>query len=180
MRTFVIFLLIPFSFSICSGQFRNVGITIGAGGTIVDVEKAVEWEDLEEWDTWAIILKATGEYRISEGLSLGGEFGANRLYYWEYRWSDGTYSDTRYNTEWTVNLGISLIKYFGENFYAKGGAGLHFFVSGGTVAGLLGAAGYNFNLSDKLIVPLEIRIEPIFGNSTPVPVVLGTGFRYRL
>jgi hypothetical protein len=180
MRTFLIFLIIPFSLSICSGQFQKVGIIAGVGGTIIDVASAVEWEDLEEWDTWAIILKGTGEYKISEGFSLGGEFGANRLYYWEYRWSDGTYSGTRYNTEWTVNLGINLIKYFGGNFYVKGGVGLHFFVSGGNVAGLLGAAGYNFNLSDKLIVPLEFRIEPIFGNSTPVPVLLGTGIKYML
>ena len=180
MKTLLLIILFPLSISLCSGQFRSAGIALGFGGTLVDVEKAVEWDNLEEWDTWAIILKAAGEYKLSDGLSLGGEFGANRLYYWEYRYSDGTYTNYRYGTEWTVNLGVNLTKYFSENFYIKGGAGLHFFISGGTVPGLLAAAGYNLNIGEKLILPLELRIEPVFGNATPVPVLFGTGLRYRL
>jgi len=180
MRIILMLFLVLFSFPICRAQIQSAGIVLGFGGTIVDVAKAAEWDNLEEWDTWAFILKAGGEYKLSGGLILGGEFGANRLYYWEYRWSDGSYSGSRWGTEWTVNLGVNLTKYFGEKFYVRGGLGLHFFLSGGTVPGLLGAAGYNFNISDKLIIPLELRIEPVFGNATPVPVLLGTGLKYRL
>ena len=180
MKTLLVIILFPLSLSVCSGQLHSAGIAVGFGGTIVDVAKAVEWENLEEWDTWAIIIKAGGEYKLSDGLGLGGEFGANRLYYWEYRWSDGTYSDYRWNTEWTVNLGINLTKYIGESIYVRGGAGLHFFLSGGVVAGLLGAAGYNLNITDNLAIPLELRIEPVFGNATPVGVLFGTGLKYRI
>lgn len=162
------------------GQFRSAGILAGFGGTIVDVAEAAEWDDLEEWDNWAVMAKATGEYGFRAGLSLGAEFGWTRLYYWEYRWSDGYYSGYRFGTESTVNIGLHVVKYLGEKLYLKGGAGAHFFLSGGTVAGLLAAAGYDFHISDNLCIPLELRIEPVFGNATPIPVMLGTGIKYKL
>lgn len=180
MRSLIIVLLLSLSYSVCSGQLYSAGAVLGLGGTIVDVARAVEWENLEEWDNWAIVLKVAGEYKLKNGLILGGELGANRLYYWEYMWSDGTYSSYRWGTEWTVNLGINLTKNLGENLYIKGGAGLHVFVSGGVVPGILGAAGYNFRIKEYLIIPLELRIEPVFGNATPVPVLLGTGIKYIL
>lgn len=49
-------------------QFHSAGVTIGMGGTIVDVAKAVEWDDLNDWDTWAMMIKATGEYHLGSGL----------------------------------------------------------------------------------------------------------------
>ena len=42
-------------------QLHSAGVTVGAGGTIVDVAKAAEWDDLNEWDNWAMMVKATGE-----------------------------------------------------------------------------------------------------------------------
>jgi hypothetical protein len=179
-RSITLIFLAALPFLPCNAQFRSFGIKTGAGATIVDVAKAIEYDDLEEWDTWAVIIKAEGEYMLSEGLALGAEAGVDRLYYWEYRWSDGTYSGTRWGTEWTSNLGVHVIKYLGENFFLKGGAGLHFFFSGGTVAGLLASAGYTVPLTDHLQLPVELRIEPVFGNATPILVVLGVGIRYKL
>jgi hypothetical protein len=179
-RSIAMFFLAAVPLLHSSAQFRSLGIKTGVGATIVDVAKAVEYDDLEEWDTWAVIIKAEGEYMLSEGLALGAEAGVDRLYYWEYRWSDGTYSGTRWGTEWTSNLGIHVIKYLGENFFLKGGAGIHFFFSGGTVAGLLASAGYAIPLTDHLQLPIELRIEPVFGNATPIPVMLGVGIRYKL
>jgi hypothetical protein len=153
---------------------------LGGGGTLVDVAEAVEWDELEEWDTWAAMFKANGEFSLSDALSIGAEFGANRLYYWEYRWSDGYYSGSRWGTEWTVNLGVHGVIYMGERFYTKGGVGVHVFLSEGTVAGLLAAVGYNIPVSGKFYIPLEFRIEPVFGNATPIPIMLGTGIRYQL
>lgn len=180
MRTILVILLGGLATLSAQAQFRSAGFTAGVGGTIVDVAKAAEWDDLDEWDTWAVMLKAQGEYSLMEGLVLGLEAGANRLYYWEYRWSDGFYSGYRWGTEWTGNLGVHLVKYLGESFFLKGGAGLHFFFSGGTVPGLLAAAGYAIPVSESLEIPLELRIEPVFGNATPVPVMLGAGIRYKL
>ena len=95
-------------------QLRSVGLVVGAGYTAVDVEKAVDYSPLEEWDNIGIIIKATAEYELRPGLMLVGDFGENRLYYWEYRWNDGTYYGTRYRSEWTTNIGVSFKKLINE------------------------------------------------------------------
>ena len=180
MKTVFVVLFSMFT-SICvSAQFRSFGIVVGAGHTIVDVEKMFD-RDLEEWDNIGIVLKATGEYSLQNGFSMGGEIGANRLYYWEYRWSDGTYSGTRYRSEWTTNLLVHGTKYFGENFFVQAGPGVHIFNDGsGTVLGLMTATGYNLNIGENFQIPLGLRIEFVFGEGTPIPVMLATGFKYIL
>ncbi len=130
---------------------------------ILDLEKAIDYSPLEEWDNISVVIKVTAEYQLKEGLMLGGEFGANRLYYWEYKWSDGFYSGTRYRSEWTTNLGVHITKYFGEVWFVQGGAAVHIFNDGsGTVVGLLAATGADLTISDKLKIPLALRIEPVF------------------
>ena len=169
------------------GQLRSFGIKTGVGATLVDVAKAIETEEdymeedyMEEWDTWAVIVKAEGEYGLGERFSLGVEAGVNRLYYWEYKYDMGYYKGFRWRTEWTGNLVVHAILYLSDNLYLKGGGGLHFFFSGGTVPGLLASAGYNIPIGDKLMLPLELRVEPVFGNATPIPIVLGVGIKYKL
>jgi hypothetical protein len=160
-------------------QFKSVGIVTGAGLTLVNVEKAIDYSPLEEWDKISAILKVTTEYKLKEDLALGGEFGANRLYYWEYRWSDGVYSGTRYRSEWTTNLGIHIIKYLSEPWFIQGGATIHIFNGGsGTVAGLLAAAGADLQITNDLSIPLSVRIEPVFGNAAPVAICISAGLKY--
>ncbi|RPI44399.1 MAG: hypothetical protein EHM46_02905, partial [Bacteroidetes bacterium] len=125
------------------GQFTSFGFVAGAGHTVIDIEKAISWSPLEEWDRIAIILKGSADYALGKGLSLSGEFGVNRLYYWEYRWSDGYYSGSRWRSEWTTNLGIGLRKVVGESIFLQAGAGVHIFNDGsGTVPGLVFGGGY--------------------------------------
>jgi len=162
-------------------QFRSVGLVVGAGYTAVDVEKAVDYSPLEEWDNIGIIIKAVAEYELKPGLLLVGEFGENRLYYWEYRWSDGSYYGTRYRSEWTTNIGVSFKKLFNESFYVQAGPAVHIFNDGsGTVLGLLLGAGYEVEVGDRLVVPLGLRVEPVFGNAVPISILLHTGIRYIL
>lgn len=101
----------------------------GAGYTIVDIEDAIDYSPLEEWDHIGIMFKAVAEYRLKPGLFLVGEFGENRLYYWEYRWSDGYYSGTRWRSEWTTNIGLSFKKLVGA-FYLQAGPAIHIFNDG--------------------------------------------------
>ena len=162
-------------------QFRSAGIVVGAGYTAVDVEKAVNYSPLEEWDNFGIIIKATAEYELRPGLMLAGEFGENRLYYWEYRWSDGYYYGTRYRSEWTTNIGVSFKKLFSESLYVQAGPAVHIFNDGtGTVLGLLLGAGYELEVGDRLVLPLGVRVEPVFGNAVPVSFLLHSGIRYAL
>lgn len=169
------------TFTLASAQFRSAGVIVGAGYTMVDIEKAIEWSPLEEWDNIGVVIKAVAEYELRPGLNLVGEFGENRLYYWEYRWSDGYYSGTRYRSEWTTNIGVSFKKMVGESFYLQAGPGVHIFNDGsGTVLGVLAGAGYEVVVGDRFIVPLGARIEPVFGNAIPVSFLFHSGIRYVL
>ncbi len=179
MRTPLLTFLLLCACAVTAAQFKSVGIIVGAGPTIVDVEKAINYGPLEEWDKISAVIKATAEFQLKEGLMLGGEIGTNRLYYWEYKWTDGFYSGSRYRSEWTTNLGVNIIKYFGEAWYIQGGAAIHIFNDGsGSVPGLLAAIGADLNLSEKFRIPLAIRIEPVFGNATPVAISAVTGLKY--
>jgi len=168
-------------FLLSHAQIRSVGLVVGAGYTAVDVEQAVDYSPLEEWDNYGIIIKAVAEYELKPGLMLVGEIGENRLYYWEYRWSDGYFSGTRYRSEWTTNIGVSFKKLFNESLYVQAGPGVHIFNDGtGTVLGLLLGAGYELKVGDSLVVPLGFRVEPVFGNAVPISLLLHSGIRYIL
>jgi hypothetical protein len=168
-------------FSLATAQIRSVGLIAGAGYTAVDIEDAVDWSPLEEWDNFGIIIKAVVEYELKPGLFLVGEVGENRLYYWEYRWSDGYYSGTRYRSEWTTNIGLSFKKLLGESLYVQAGPGVHIFNDGsGTVLGLVLGAGYEMEVGDRFVVPFGFRVEPVFGNAVPISLLLHTGIRYTL
>jgi len=170
-----------FFFTSVSAQFRSAGLVFGAGYTIVDIENAIDYSPLEEWDNIGIIIKAVAEYELKPELFLVGELGENRLYYWEYRWSDGYYSGTRWRAEWTTNLGVSIKKMMNESLFLQAGPAIHIFNDGsGTVLGLLLAAGYEMPIGTLFTLPLGLRVEPVFGSGIPVSVLAYTGLRYKL
>jgi hypothetical protein len=181
MKKITLALAVLFCVTLSHAQFRSVGLIVGAGYTAVDVEKAVDYSPLEQWDNIGIIFKAVAEYELRPELMLVGEFGENRLYYWEYRWSDGYYYGTRYRSEWTTNIGISFKKIINTNLYLQAGPSIHIFNDGtGTVLGLNLGGGYQVELSDRLVLPIGFRVEPVFGNAVPVSFLAHTGLRYIL
>jgi len=181
MKRISILLLFLLCFVAGRAQFKSFGLIVGAGHTLVDVEEAINWSPLEDWDYFAVLIKATAEYEVMPGLSLVAEAGANRLYYWEYRWSDGYYSGYRYRSEWTTNLGTSIKKTWDKGFYLQGGPAIHVFNDGsGIVLGLLAGAGYELEIGDDFLLPLGFRIEPVLGNATPISLLVHGGIRYQL
>ena len=167
--------------SLVNAQFRSAGLVAGAGYTAVNIESAIDYSPLEEWDNIGIIIKAVAEYELKPGLLLVGELGSNRLYYWEYRWTDGYYGGTRWRSEWTTNIGVSAKKMINESFYLQAGPGIHIFNDGtGTVLGVLLGAGYELGIGERLIVPLGFRTEVVFGSAIPVSLLLHSGIRYLL
>jgi hypothetical protein len=169
-----------FFISLASAQFRSAGLVLGAGYTIVDIENAIDYSPLEEWDHIGAIIKAVAEYEMKPGLLLVGELGENRLYYWEYRWSDGSYSGTRWRSEWTTNLGVGIKKMINESLYLQAGPAIHFFNDGtGTVLGLVLVGGYEVPLGTQFTLPLGLRVEPVFGSGIPISVLVHSGLRYN-
>jgi hypothetical protein len=61
--------------------------------------------------------------------------------------------------------------------FVQTGAGLHFFPEG-TAPGFTVVTGVNFRLSDRLSLPVFVRLDFILGDGTPTPVSFGTGLRY--
>ena len=161
-------------------QFRSAGVVFGAGITIVDVEKAIQTYNLSDWDNIGVIVKAAGEYELKPGLFAVGELGANRLYYWEYPYSDGFNSYVRWRSEWTYNLGISFKKMLTTELFLQAGPAVHIFEDGsGTVLGLLLTLGYDLSVTENIKIPIGARIEPVFGNAIPTSILLNSGVRYE-
>lgn len=163
-----------------SGQFKSIGFTAGAGYTAVNIEKAVDYSPLEEWDNFGVFIKANANFQVKDKLIIVGEAGSNRLYYWEYYWNDGYYDGYRYRAEWTSNLGIHLKKYLGSNTFLQIGPGIHIFNGGsGVVPGLVFQLGYDLSITDNISLPLVFRIESIFGNALPTSAMAGAGASYQ-
>ncbi len=181
MKGIWIFFLGALCFTQAEAQFRSVGINVGAGFTLVNIEEAIQTSNLTDWDHIGAIIKVSGEYELKPGLHFVGELGANRLYYWEYHWSDGYYSDFRWRSEWTYNIGLSFKKMVTEEVFLQAGPAVHIFEDGsGTVLGLLLALGYNLSISDQINIPIGLRVEPVFGNAIPVSFLIYSGIRYNL
>ena len=179
MKTGLITLVLTLVVSSALGQFRAVGVITGAGYTVVNIERAIDYSPLTDWDHFGVILKAFGEYGLKNGLILVGEFGSNRLYYWEYSWSDGYYGGYRWRSEWTTNVGVSLKKQLGETIFFQVGPGIHVFNDGsGVVPGLLLGIGYEYALNDQFSIPAGLRIESVFGSALPTSALVSVGLRY--
>ena len=161
------------------GQFKAVGFSVGAGYTAVDIEEAIDYSPLTDWDNFGVMIKASVEYNIKDKFIIVGEAGSNRLYYWEYSWSDGYYTGSRWGSEWTSNLSVHLKKYFWNKAFIQVGPGVHFFNDRtGIVPGLVFQLGNDIEINQDISLPLLFRMESVFGNSTPSSLLLGAGLSY--
>ncbi|MEE4116519.1 MAG: hypothetical protein V2I37_10140 [Marinilabiliaceae bacterium] len=161
------------------GQFKAVGFSVGAGYTAVNIEEAIDYSPLEEWDNFGIMIKANAEYNIKDKFIVVGEAGSNRLYYWEYYWNDGYYNGYRWGSEWTSNLSLHIKKYIRNKAFIQAGPGVHFFNNGtGVVPGLVFQIGNDIELTHNISLPLLFRVESVFGNSSPTSLLLGAGLSY--
>ena len=162
-------------------QIRSLSLTTGAGYTLVNLTEAVGVDDLEDWDNTGVMIKANVDFRLNDKLILVGEAGSNRLYYWEYYWTDGYYDGWRYRSEWTTNFGVHIKTYFGERLFLQAGLGLHIYNDGsGMVPGEVIQLGYDIPAGAKISVPVLFRIENVTGNGFPVSFMLGTGVSLNL
>lgn len=175
-------IILVFSVSILTlsaySQFTFIGLKAGAGFTIVDIEEAVGWNDLEDWDNFGAMFKAVAGYRLNNQMKLVGEVGSNRLYYWEHLSYYGYY---QWRAEWTTNLNVFINLDLGKKAYFLAGGGIHAFNDGsGVVPGLATELGYIIKEEKAFSIPITFRVESVFGNALPVSILLGTGFNYHL
>ncbi len=179
MKRLTLFMLLFLILSNGFSQKIEISINAIAGTTIIDVESALQ-TTLEDWNTFSYGGYILGMYRLNDLLLVGIDAGYHRLYYWEERYlasGYGTYY--RWGDVSTMHAG-PVIEICKHRLFLQAGGNIRIFTDeSGVVPGIMGAAGYDIKLSEKLSVPLGLRADVVFGSGTPVAVNFSFGLKYR-
>jgi hypothetical protein len=161
-------------------QKIEISLNAIAGITIIDVESALQ-TTLEDWSTFSYGGYILGMYKINDHFMFGIDAGYHRLYYWEepylaagygtyYRWGDAA----------TIHAG-PVIELQKHGFFLQAGGNVRIFTDGsGVVPGIMGSAGYNIKLTDKLALPVGLRADIVFGSGVPIAVDFTIGLKYAI
>jgi len=185
----LIILLVLLMLGLLQAQI-SVIIQNNFGYTLVDVSEAMEIPEYSEITDEGLVdwnqFNYKGLIQIfkqnDQSYSLGGELGIHRLYYWEKKFYPSINSSARWNrgTIWTAQAGVLIKKTIAEQYYLMTGASLHFFLNGsGTTVGFPIAMGHEIRLSKIITIPVEFRMDMIFGKSTPIGLGGGVGIQYK-
>ncbi len=178
-----------FLFIIVSGLFLlpgfcqyNMSFTAGVGATAVDVEKAINSDQLENWNTFSYGVLLNGEKKMLGGMFFSGELGWQKLYYWEeYYLNTSGYRNYRWGAVATVILGGLARMPFTERFSGFGGLNIRVFTDeSGTSLALPFGVQYKAYSSGNVEVPVGFRTDVVFGSAIPIAFNLTLGLRYNL
>lgn len=183
-RTMLLILCAVFYLPYGLGQIGkyNLSLTTGIGATVIDVEKAIDSDQLEDWNTFSYGFLINGEKKMPGGLFLSAELGWQQLYYWEeYYFNTSGYRYHRWGDVSTLILGGLARKRFTENISGIGGLNIRIFTDeSGTTLAIPFGLQYRVYSSRKIEVPLGFRTDVVFGNSIPVVFNLTIGLKYYL
>ena len=189
MRLFIVFVILAVSFIPHTSADMTVNVQNNFGYTIVDVSEAMDMPEysnfnqrgLVDWDQFNYRALIQVLFDHSKTVSLGPEVGFSRLYYWEEKYVPFGFSPRwRWDTIWTWHVGGIVRKSISESYYVMTGASLHVFTNGsGTTFGLPFAVGHEIPISDSFIIPIEFRMDVVFGDGVPIGVGGGIGLKFR-
>lgn len=189
MRRIAFFLLFIIFFSTEVLAETIINLQNNFGYTIVNVSEAmgipeyseITDEGLVEWNQFNYKGLIQILFKKSENVSFGPELGFNRLYYWEEKHIPPMSSPRwRWGTIWTWHLGGILRKSFASHYYVLTGASLHVFFNGtGATIGIPFAIGHELPISKVFTIPVEFRIDVIFGSAVPIGLGGGVGLKYK-
>lgn len=190
MRKLVFFLL---SFAFFSTEVQaemTLNFQNNFGYTIVDVSEAMDIPEyssinrrgLVDWDQFNYKGLIQILFKKSETISYGPEIGFNRLYYWEEKYIPVGFSPRwNWDTIWTWHLGGLVRKSIASNYYIMTGASLHVFFNGsGATIGIPFAIGHELPISKTFTIPIEFRIDVVFGDAVPIGLGGGFGLKFQL
>ena len=181
-----LFKLILTLLMLCSVQVlaqQSFEITIGIGGTAVDVEQRVAEEEISgsianDWEVIGGGISAQYIFSKSKNIGFGAELMYHYLYWYEVQIPFGTSDIFRaYDVD---ALRISGFARFGMDkaFSFDIGPSLNFMDD--TNLGLLFSANYYIPVSDKISIPLKARIDLFSATVITVPITLNGGVRVEL
>ncbi|MFC1693050.1 hypothetical protein ACFL1R_06060 [Candidatus Latescibacterota bacterium] len=167
----------------------SVNIQNNFGYTIVNVSEAMEIpeysnitdEGLVDWNQFNYKGLIQILFKKSENVSFGPEIGFNRLYYWEEKHIPPGFSPRwRWGTIWTGHVGGVVRRSFASHYYVLTGASLHVFFNGsGATIGIPLAIGHELPISKVFTIPIEFRLDVVFGDAVPIGIGGGVGIKYR-
>jgi len=165
------------------GFSQSFEFTIGAGVTAIDVEQLVEKDEIagttaEEWEVFNYGI--SGQYFLASrgSLMFGAELMYQYLYYYRVNVPFGEVDIFR---EYFVNaIKITPIVRFGINDSFAFDLGPEFNFMDGLSLGLLVSANYYIPISDKIDIPIKVRVDIINDIVITVPISLNVGMRIKM
>ncbi len=159
---------------------KEISLSAYPGFTIVNFEKALGYSDdyMEDWNEFYTCAAIRGFLKPGKQFDIGVEIAWQQLYYAFYRVPYGTSPVYREFNISTISLS-ALGRFNKNNFFAVIGGGLHIFNDGIAPAICL-EPGFMLRAGPKLMLPISLKINPIFGDGTPLPVSLGIGAAYTI
>jgi hypothetical protein len=177
-------LLIPIvSLLAFTGLSQSVEFTLGAGATLIDVETLVEKDEVRgttatDWGVFSGGVSAQYFFASKGNIVLGAELMYQHLYWYQVRIPYGMQFINREYSVSAVRI-APILRFGGENnFVFDIGPELNFM--DGVAIGLLLSANYFFPVSDKINIPVKLRMDVINGTVVTVPVTLHGGVRIKL
>lgn len=91
----------------------------------------------------------------------------------EFRWRT-------YNI-WILNYAVLGQFYLSDQSYFQSSAGLHTFLNGsGSALGVMAGGGYEFEFTDAITIPIDLRVDAIFGDEMSLIPSIGIGIKFEL
>lgn len=174
------------------GMLKDMSVNLqnNFGYTIVNVSEAMEIPEsssttdygLVDWNQFNYKGLIQILFNSSQKVSFGAELGFNRLYYWEEKYKPfGSSARWRRGTIWTWHLGGLVRLSFASHYYALTGGSFHVFFNGsGTTLGIPLAIGHEIPISKVFTIPIEFRVDIIFGNDVPIGLGGGIGLKFNI
>jgi len=176
--------------TLVAGAEKEIRIQNNFGYTVVDVPGAMEVPEFQdgferglvEWNQFNYNGAVQLFFDPAQESTYGLEVGLARLYYWEERYSPPV-GDTTWDwgTIWTWRVGGLWQRQLTPDYYFMTGAALHVFMNDtGATIGFPLAIGHRIAASESLTIPVEIRMDVVFGNAVPVCIGAGLGLEFDL
>jgi len=182
MRKSIYFALV-FCLPLLGFSQKSIEFTLGAGATIIDIEKLVLLDEntgTEALDWGTTNYGISGQYVVStsENIAFGGELMYHSLYWYSVRVPyvpNPIYRDYSIST-----LRLSPIIRFGGTKAFNFDLGPSFNLSDGLALGMLASANYNIAISDKIELPIKFRLDIMNQIVLVAPVSINIGVRVKM
>jgi hypothetical protein len=178
---FFTLLFLFFSNNIQAQKGIEIGFTLYPGYSAVNFEKALGYSDdyMDDWDQFYYSVSLKGFLTSDKPFHYGAEIGWQRLYYAYYI---VPYVPSPLYREFNISTisFMALARYSAnQRFFILAGPGFHLFNDGVALAVLI-EPGYLIRLGENMKIPVSFRLNPVFGDGTPITISLGVGVNYTL